>query len=219
MAAAPEKKRGRPRDESSLARRREEILETAAKVFAARGYQSADMQEIADGLGLGKGTLYRYFASKEELFLAAADRAVQRLTETVDRFLLVAELAPLERLAEALRAYLTFFQDRPHYVELLVQERAEFRDRKTHTYFQHRASGRDAWEEMFRQLIAEGRVRDVPVSRIMDVLSDLLYGTMFTNHLSGRHKPLEVQAQDVLDIVFHGILAGPCDRGTSPAED
>jgi hypothetical protein len=46
----------------------------------------------------------------------------------------------------------------------------------------------------------------VPVSRIMDVLSDLVYGTMFTNHFSGRHKPVEVQAEDILDVVFHGIL-------------
>src|SRR5438270_542771 len=84
MSAMPPKKRGRPRDEGSLARRREEILETASRVFAERGYQSADMQEISAALGVGKGTLYRYFASKEELFLTAVDRGMHRLRAAVE---------------------------------------------------------------------------------------------------------------------------------------
>ena len=56
-------------------------------------------------------------------------------------------------------------------------------------------------------LIDTGRVRDIPLSRIDDVMSDLVYGTMVTNHFSGRHKPLDVQAEDILDIAFYGILS------------
>jgi hypothetical protein len=45
----------------------------------------------------------------------------------------------------------------------------------------------------------------------MNVLGDLVYGTMFTNHFSGRHRPLADQAEDILDVVFHGILT-PAER-------
>jgi AcrR family transcriptional regulator len=205
MSAAPQKKRGRPRDEGSLARRREDILETAARVFAERGYPNADMQEIADALGVGKGTLYRYFASKEELFLTAVDRGMYRLRAAVEAS--YGEVTdPLERLPRAIRAYLAFFKDHPQFVELLIQERAEFRDRKQSTYFEHRRARAAFWEEVYRGLIRAGRVRDVPVSRILDVINDLVYGTMFTNHFSGQHKPLDEQAEDILDIFFHGIL-------------
>ena len=47
----------------------------------------------------------------------------------------------------------------------------------------------------------------MPVERITDVMSDLLYGTMFTNFLTDRKKPFREQAQDILDVAFHGILS------------
>ena len=37
----------------------------------------------------------------------------------------------------------------------------------------------------------------------------MMYGTMFTNYFVGQSKPTEVQAQEILDIVFHGILTRP----------
>jgi hypothetical protein len=60
---------------------------------------------------------------------------------------------------------------------------------------------------MYRTLIGEGRIRDIPVERITDVISDLVYGTMFTNYFTGPRKSFEEQAQDILDIVFFGILS------------
>jgi len=46
------------------------IIEAAAKVFARRGFASTLMAEIAIEAGIGKGTLYEYFDSKEDLFFA-----------------------------------------------------------------------------------------------------------------------------------------------------
>jgi AcrR family transcriptional regulator len=210
-------RRGRPADERSRAERREQILDAAARAFAKEGYPNTEVQDVADAVGVGKGTIYLYFSSKEELFLAAADRGMHRLKAFVEERCEGAEDG-LERTARAITAYLTFFKDHPEHAELLIQERAEFRDRRKPTYFEHldRGEGHRAWEELYRGLIAAGRVRDVPISRIMDVLSDLVYGTMFTNHFSGRHKPVEVQAEDILDVVFNGILTGPERRRPGP---
>jgi hypothetical protein len=47
----------------------------------------------------------------------------------------------------------------------------------------------------------------MPVERVIDVLGDAVYGTMFTNYFAGRDKPYQQQAEDVLDVVFNGILA------------
>jgi hypothetical protein len=62
---------------------------------------------------------------------------------------------------------------------------------------------------VFRSLIREGRVRAIPVGRITDVISDLLYGTIFTNHFARRSKSFEAQACDIVDVFFHGILRRP----------
>lgn len=200
-----ERKRGRPSDEESRARKRVELLASAAKQFARHGYPGTDMQAIADAAGVAKGTLYLYFSSKEDLFLAAVDQGLRELQTHLDAT--VEPIAdPLDRIAAAVRAYLRFFKERPEQVELLIQERAEFRDRKQPTYFEHRDRRRELWHALLADLIAQGRLRPVPVSRIDDVLSDLLYGTMFTNHFSGRHKPLQEQVDDIIDVAFHGLL-------------
>jgi AcrR family transcriptional regulator len=47
---------------------RTRILESAHRVFSEKGYREATMDEIAEGVGLSKPALYRYYPSKEELF-------------------------------------------------------------------------------------------------------------------------------------------------------
>jgi AcrR family transcriptional regulator len=187
-------------------RRREEILVAATQLFAAHGYSDADTQDLADRLDVGKGTLYRYFRNKREMFLAAADRVMRELLHAVEAEMQgVAD--PLEGIRRAVRAYLDFFAMHPEFVELLMQERAQFKDRKKPTYFEHRDVNVERWREMYRSLMAQGRIREMSVDRITDVFGNLLYGTISTNYFAGQRKPSEVQAQDILDVVFHGILS------------
>lgn len=186
--------------------RREEILDTATRLFAEHGFANADTQLLADELQVGKGTLYRNFPSKRALFLAAVDRVMRRLHECVDASITGVE-DPLERIARAVEAYLDFFAQNPEYVELLIQERAQFKDRETPTYFAHRERFVERWRVLYRTLIAEGRVRDMPVERITDVMSAAVYGAMFLNYFSGRSGSFQTRVEDILDVVFHGILS------------
>jgi AcrR family transcriptional regulator len=203
-------------DEPGLGSRREEILDAATALFAEHGFSDTVTQELAEKLHVGKGTIYRCFPSKRELFLAAVDRVMRRMRAHVDAQIAPIE-EPLERVAQAIRAYLSFFAEHPQFVELLIQERAHFKDRKKPTYFEHQDNNVVRWRELFRSLMAEGRVRPMPVERITDVLSNLVYGTMFTNHFAGQAKPSDQQASDILDIIYHGVLAPDLSR-ESPAK-
>ena len=181
------------------------MLEVSARVFAERGYRQADVQLIADELGVGKGTLYRHFGSKEGLFLASVDHGLKELQGAVHA---AADASHdlLEKVRSGVRAYLCFFDKRPELVELLIHERAEFPQREQMTYFAYRDANRERWETLWSQLIDEGRVRDVPMRRILDVINDLLYGAIFTNTMGGRSAPFEEQAEDILDVLFHGFV-------------
>jgi len=205
IKSAKRRPRGRPVNKELTARRREEILDQAARVFAERGYPGTDVQVVADALEVSKGTVYRYFPTKQELFLAAVDRGMRRLREHVDGTAARAD-GPLDQIGSAVCAYLAFVEANPELVELLTQERAEFKDRKKPTYFEHRDVHIGKWQELLRSLISQGRVRDVPPERITDVVGYALYGAMFTNYFAGPRKSFEHQAKDILDIVFHGIL-------------
>jgi AcrR family transcriptional regulator len=190
---------------SRAEQRREQILEKAIALFAETGYNELDLQVLADTLGIGKGTLYRHFGNKEGLFLAAVDRVMVLLNEHV--LGAVGDIDdPLERIRRAVHAYLAFFHDHPEAVEMLIQERAHFKDRKRPTYFEHRELHVERWRDLYRRLIAEGRFRDLPAEQISDVLGDLLYGTMFVNYIAGRALPPDVMAERILDVVLHGLL-------------
>src|ERR1700693_4667802 len=115
------KKLGRPADPERCARRREEILEAAVKQFAQHGFADTDMQEVADSMQIGKGTIYRYFPSKRDLFLATTDQIMRQLRKEIDGQI-VGIVDPLERINSAIHAFLGFFGTRPEFVELLVQE-------------------------------------------------------------------------------------------------
>lgn len=188
--------------------RKEEILTNAAHLFATHGYSDTDTQLLAETIGVGKGTVYRYFRSKRELFLAAVDRVMRMLFEQVDTTT-VGITDPLVRIRTGTRAFFEFFAENPEFVELLIQERALFKDRTKPTFIEHRLANIDRWVSIYRGLIADGRVREIAPETITDTVGNLLYGTIFMNYFSGRSVSGDVQAKEMLDILFLGILSEP----------
>src|SRR3954452_19965820 len=67
--------------ETLIAARRQQILDAATKVFAAKGFHRTTIREIAQEAGIADGTIYNYFANKDALLLGILDR----LNETGER--------------------------------------------------------------------------------------------------------------------------------------
>jgi len=207
MGNGAEKKSRCCSEEANLARR-EEILETATALFAEQGFSDAVTQALAERLGVGKGTIYRHFPSKRALFLAATDRVMRKLQDRVSANVAGIEDG-LERIERGIATFLQFFADHPSFVELLIQERAYFKDRKRPTYFEHREINIHKWKQLYRDLMTAGRIREMPVERITTVLSNVLYGIMVTNFFNGQPAPADVQAREILDVIFLGVLSEP----------
>jgi TetR/AcrR family transcriptional regulator len=64
--------------------KRENILAVAAREFAGLGYQAANINIIAEKCGVSVGALYKYFGTKENLFLAVCSTAVEQLTVSLE---------------------------------------------------------------------------------------------------------------------------------------
>lgn len=82
--------------------RRESILEAATVVFGERGYSGATTDAIANAAGISQAYVVRLFGSKEELFVAAGRRAVERIIQAFRQA--IATFAPDEPLEEKRRA-------------------------------------------------------------------------------------------------------------------
>jgi len=68
-------KHQRAMEASEKDERKQQILKAAASLFAASGFEQISMAEVARSAGIAKGTVYLYFKTKEELFLALLDHA------------------------------------------------------------------------------------------------------------------------------------------------
>lgn len=107
------------RRERAVARTREDILEAAARAFAAAGFQAATMRDIAREAGYTPPALYTYFESKQEILRALVDLVM-------DEFLRVFDEPPaesagfVERLETVLRRQIEVLQRRSSVLALLI---------------------------------------------------------------------------------------------------
>jgi TetR/AcrR family fatty acid metabolism transcriptional regulator len=105
----------------------ERMLDAAGRLFGARRFHEVRMEDIAAEAAVSKGTLYRYFEDKEELYLALLRRATDQLVELLDKRM-ARILDPRDRLVELVATNLEYFDTHPHLFDLI--QRAEvLRDR------------------------------------------------------------------------------------------
>lgn len=201
---------GRPRDLNLTVRRREEILLLAGSLFAEHGFQNTDMQMIADRLGLSKGTIYTYFVSKQEVFSSCVEFGMEKLSVAVDGRVAQGK-TPLEKIAFAIEAYFEFFEEHPQLLELLIQERAQFSDS---SYFRHQKECIAPWVSLFDALKAQGIFRELSSEAAIDFASNQVFGTLFANYFSGRKLSLKSKTDEILDILFRGMMTP--ETGSKP---
>jgi AcrR family transcriptional regulator len=97
---------------SKGARTREQVLEQAAALFNQHGYHGASISDVMEATGLKKGGIYRHFASKDELALAAFGYAVERMQERFDEAL-AGKVGALEQLRAIIAVYARIPSDPP----------------------------------------------------------------------------------------------------------
>ncbi|WP_187369061.1 TetR/AcrR family transcriptional regulator [Baekduia soli] len=129
----------RPALRERYERRRTEVVDAAAEVFARQGYHATSMQDLTDATGLAAGGLYHYIGSKAGLLVAICDELMVPLLAAA-RELRAQELAPEDELRGLVRmwvehvgrhrAHMLVFQQERHVLEHEPQWRAVRASRK-----------------------------------------------------------------------------------------
>ena len=199
---------------------REAILDAANRLLARYGYRKMTMEDVATEAGIGKGTIYLCFPSKEEVALSTIDRLVERLLERM-REIARSEAEPSERLLRLLVERVMYrFDHRSHgsqgIDELLSALRAPFLVRREQ-YFEAEAA-------VLAGVIEAGRARgafltdDPPaVGRALVVATNaLLPSSLSTHELSDRDR-VAAQIERVARLLLFG-LSRPAEptRSTTP---
>jgi AcrR family transcriptional regulator len=98
------------------------IIDAAEAVFFSTGYHEATMDHVAKEAGMSKASLYFYFASREELYLAIALRALRQLIDYYYKAIAgKQDKNGFERVMATFEAYLTFSEKHFHYHEALFR--------------------------------------------------------------------------------------------------
>ena len=108
-------------DGSGRRNRDAEIVAAAIEVFSRKGYAAASVQDVADAVGLLKGSLYHYISSKEELLFRIFDESHRQGSAIIEEVSAL-DLAPLERMHTYFERYVAWYLDNVERVSLYFKE-------------------------------------------------------------------------------------------------
>ncbi|MBS1990240.1 MAG: TetR/AcrR family transcriptional regulator [Cyanobacteria bacterium SZAS LIN-3] len=189
-------------------RRREEIIVAASKLFAQHGFRATDLNQVAEQLGVAKGTIYNYFPSKAELFMACVELGKAGLQQAHEEAVAGADNCPLAQIRQAVAGYFHFFDENPHHIELMMQARGEFKDGNwlSGAPETHECQAFTPLIELLSRGVEMGVIRPLSIKGMHDVLLNLVVGAIFSKHIGKTSMSLSDQTAEILEIVFKGIV-------------
>ena len=193
------------------AAKRAEIVRHAADVFSRFGYNATKMQDVANAADIGKGTIYEYVRTKEELFLAVYD-AWMSAYETLIRERVEACTDPLSKVDAIRDSAVEFYTSRAEQAPLLLEfwahalrtDNPAFLERITRT----RTFLRDLGSKLTRELVAAGWFTDVDARSFADLETGISDGIFLAWVLEGRTFPLQKAFTFRQSVIGLGLLSG-----------
>jgi AcrR family transcriptional regulator len=131
--------------------RRNELTREAARLFAQKGYHGTSIGEIAEALGVQKGSLYAHIKSKQDLLYETMVEGARAFHAGLDA--IPDELPATEKIRLALRSHLRVVADQLDVATVFVQEWRYLEGERRDEF----VTERRRYEERFRALFREGR--------------------------------------------------------------
>lgn len=190
-----------------IQKRRSEILTAAMKVFAECGFEGTDVEDIAALAGVGKGTVYRYFKSKEELFFSVLEWGMDTLHNRV-----IGAISDIKgsmaKLKLALSTYLSFFEENRDFYRVLVLEKIEHRPSGHERMKKKHLSGLRFLEDILKQGVKEGVFKKMKTDSVAYALWGTSNALLLKWLLSDKHYPLKEEMSVMEQIYCSGISKG-----------
>ncbi|HET7112394.1 MAG TPA: TetR/AcrR family transcriptional regulator [Pyrinomonadaceae bacterium] len=185
------------------------ILDATDRLLARYGYRKMTVEDIAHEAGIGKGTIYLHFSSKEEVVLSHVDRIVDRLKERL-REIGASDAPVAERLRQMLLTRVMFrFDSIQHYTQSLNDLLAALRPgllARRSVYFESEA-------QIFAEVLTKGREsgefqfddEKATAHAMLQATNGLLPYSLSTTEL-GERQEVEQRTADVANLILRGLL-------------
>lgn len=162
--------------------KRGKILEASVRVFAEKGWRKAKISEIAEVADIGKGTVYEYFRSKDELFAASFDYFMTQAETVVESHL--SEIGdPLKRLEAYILAWADILEsENVDYMEIVLDFWAEGIRSKGRSssidLMKFYYDNRSFIEHLLEENVSTNRIKSVDTKIVASIIIGALDGLM-----------------------------------------
>jgi AcrR family transcriptional regulator len=193
-----------------MATRRDELVDVAARLFAERGYHGTSMADLAEAMGVQKGSLYSLTDSKQDLLVAVTRDGGAAFHAALDG-VPESDTAPLERVRLALRAHLAVVAAQVDAATVFTRE-WRFLDEPERTAFRaERRRYEERWADLLREAAERGALRSD-----LDVQAAVLLVLSAANWAYTWIRP-GVDTDALADRFFAILLDGVRGYATRPA--
>ncbi|MBE3599318.1 MAG: TetR family transcriptional regulator [Limnochordaceae bacterium] len=187
--------------------RRQEIVAAAARIFNEQGFHRTSMADVAQAVGMLKGSLYYYFESKDQLLFEVIQTPLQKLVEALEA-VLEQEVDPGTGVREAIRRHIESSAEYYPHLFVIAQERFDFlgepyRSRIMALHRRYRA----LWLQLLRRGAQAGRFRsDLDPSLVAFAILGMCNWMYRWYRPEGRASP-RVIAEHFAEVVLSGLRA------------
>jgi len=193
-----------------------ELLAAALALFVERGYAATRLQDIAARAGVTKGTIYRYFRNKDELFNAVVREHVQFLAAEIDAVsvsVCSAGCDSSDRLRKVIKAWWRQVSGERTYglLALMIAEGGNFPQLARYCHEQAVERYRTTTSEILKLAVAKGEFRPVDTASTSQLLITPVLALLVGKYAHGSacHAPFVEAAfpDNFLDFMLRGLVA------------
>ena len=189
--------------------KRKRIIECAVQVFTERGFHHATIDEIAAASGVAKGTVYRYFKSKEDLLdqllMATSQKIIARFSHTFNTPITIRE-----SIEQFIIEWLQFIEENHALYRLIQAEGIIPHSGKPTLFYEYLIANFPMVKERIVSMNAEGELKTLSFSTVMYGVLGFIDGVVHKWFRSAMQYPLHDEAPIILEVLFNGLLQDTC---------
>lgn len=184
----------------------ERLIQVAARMFHERGYDATSLQDIAEELGLLKGSLYHYIATKEDLLWAVILKQHQASMALAERCREM-QGTPMERLDEFVRGYAASLRNERDSVSVYLREIGRLSKARRKIILDEREEYVAFVRELLDEGVAAGQFRkDMDSALVAQGVLGMLNSTYRWYRPRAKATPTRVTSE-LLELIVRGIQA------------
>lgn len=195
----------RVKSDKLVAKRREQIVRAAIKLFSKKGFHETNLRELAEESGISHGNIYDYISSKQDIFFLihefihnmAIDK-IEKSTESIQD--------PLEKLRRMLRAEFDLMFEWSDAILLIYRETHILSKPLLKSLLERERTHVSKFEQVLSECIERGQIADINVRVVANLIKSMVEAWVVKRwDLRGHIDRIDME-KTIIDLAFSGLL-------------